>query len=50
MPEETLQISREKLISLVSHTFSGTNAGREDDDHPLPSGPWDPNSNAECQR
>ena len=42
MPEETIQISREKLISFVSHTFSGTNGGREDDDHPLPSGPWDP--------
>lgn len=42
MPEETIQISREKLISFVSHTFSGTNGGREDDEHPLPPGPWDP--------
>jgi len=42
MPEETVQISREKLISFISHTFSGTNGGREDDEHPLPSGLWDP--------
>ena len=42
MPEQTLQISPEKLISFVSHTFSGMNGGREDDDHPFPAGPWDP--------
>ncbi len=40
--EETVHISREKLLSFVSHAFSGTNGGREDDEHPLPPGPWDP--------
>lgn len=39
---ETLNISREKLLSFVSRTFGGANVGREDDEHPLPPGPWDP--------
>jgi hypothetical protein len=39
---ETAYISREKLVSFVSQIFGGTSAGREDDEHPLPPGPWDP--------
>lgn len=38
---ETLNISREQLVSFVGHVFGGTTVGREDDEHPLP-GPWDP--------
>lgn len=39
---ETINLSREKLLLLVSQTFGGANVGREDDEHPLPPGPWDP--------
>ena len=39
---ETLTISRDKLLSFVSQTFGGASVGREDDEHPLPPGPWDP--------
>lgn len=39
---ETLTISRDKLLSFVSEIFGGTSVGREDDEHPLPPGPWDP--------
>ena len=39
---ETLNISREKLLTFVSQTFGGVSVGREDDEHPLPPGPWDP--------
>ena len=39
---ETLAISRDKLLSFVSQTFGGASVGREDDEHPLPPGPWDP--------
>jgi hypothetical protein len=39
---ETLNISREKLATFVSQTFGGANVGREDDEHPLPPGPYDP--------
>ena len=39
---ETINISREKLLSLVGQTFGGASVGREDDEHPLPPGPWDP--------
>jgi len=39
---ETLNISREKLASFVTNVFGGTSVGREDDEHPLPPGPWDP--------
>ena len=38
----TLTISRERLVSLISQVFSGASVGREDDEHPLPPGPWDP--------
>jgi hypothetical protein len=35
------QISQEKLLAAVGAMANRTQ-GREDDDHPLPSGPWDP--------
>ena len=37
----SLHISREQLVDLVGSVIRG-NRGREDDDHPLPPGPWDP--------
>lgn len=40
--DETLNIPREKLVSFVTKTINGTGVGREDDEHPLPPGPWDP--------
>ncbi len=39
---ETLNVSREKLTAFVSEMLGGTSIGREDDEHPLPPGPWDP--------
>src|SRR4051812_22506148 len=39
---ETLDMSREKLSAFVSQMFGGQSVGREDDEHPLPPGPWDP--------
>lgn len=35
------QISQEKLLAAV-RAVTGRTQGREDDDHPLPPGPWDP--------
>ena len=35
------QISQEKLLAFV-RTVIGGSRGREDDEHPLPPGPWDP--------
>lgn len=40
--DETVHISREKLATLVGNMFGGASVGREDDEHPLPPGPWDP--------
>ena len=37
----SLPISQEKLLNLVRTMVGGT-SGREDDEHPLPPGPWDP--------
>jgi hypothetical protein len=39
--ESSLHISQEKLLAFVRTMFSGS-TGREDDEHPLPPGPWDP--------
>ena len=39
--QQSLHISPEKLLTFVS-TFVGRSRGREDDEHPLPPGPWDP--------
>lgn len=36
-----LSVTQEQLLSFV-HALLGTDCGREDDDHPLPPGPWDP--------
>jgi hypothetical protein len=35
------QISQEKLLAAV-RAVAGRTQGQEDDDHPLPPGPWDP--------
>ena len=37
----SFQISTDQLFSIISATTGG-NRGREDDDHPLKPGPWDP--------
>jgi hypothetical protein len=39
--QPVLHINQEKLLALVRAMIGGTK-GREDDDHPLPPGPWDP--------
>ena len=41
LTEEQLRISHENLLVFV-HAAIGARAGREDDEHPLPPGPWDP--------
>jgi hypothetical protein len=38
---ESYQINQEKLFAVVRAVLGRSNS-REDDDHPLPSGPWDP--------
>jgi hypothetical protein len=38
---ESLHIGRNQLLAFVS-SMIGINSGRDDDDHPLPPGPWDP--------
>ncbi|HEY8034320.1 MAG TPA: hypothetical protein VIF37_01880 [Methylobacter sp.] len=39
--QQSLYISQEKLLAFVRAMLGGTR-GREDDEHPLPPGPWDP--------
>jgi len=39
--QKPLQISQEKLLAFVRAMMGGSR-GREDDEHPLPPGPWDP--------
>jgi hypothetical protein len=39
--QQPLHISQEKLLAFVRAMIGGSR-GREDDDHPLPPGPWDP--------
>jgi hypothetical protein len=39
--QKTYPISQEKLFTMVRALLGG-NPGREDDEHPLPPGPWDP--------
>ena len=39
--QQSLHISQEKLFAFV-HAMMGRGRGREDDEHPLPPGPWDP--------
>lgn len=39
--QQSLPISQEKLLAFV-RAIIGRSRGREDDEHPLPPGPWDP--------
>ena len=39
--QQSLHISQEKLLAFVLAMIGGSR-GREDDEHPLPPGPWDP--------
>jgi hypothetical protein len=39
--QQSLHISQENLLALVRGMI-GVGRGREDDEHPLPPGPWDP--------
>jgi hypothetical protein len=39
--QQSLHISQEKLLAFVRAMIGG-GRGREDDEHPLPPGPWDP--------
>ena len=39
--QQSLHISQERILAFVRAMISG-NRGREDDEHPLPHGPWDP--------
>ena len=39
--QQSLHISQEKLLAFVRSMIGGSR-GREDDEHPLPPGPWDP--------
>jgi hypothetical protein len=39
--QQSLQVSQEQLLTLVRTLISGSR-GREDEEHPLPPGPWDP--------
>lgn len=41
LEHESLQMSRGKFLGLVNEMLGGARGGREDDDHPLPVGPWD---------
>ena len=43
------QISQEKLLAAVGAVANRTQ-GRDDDDHPLPPGPWDPVIRAALER
>jgi hypothetical protein len=47
---QSLQISREKFLAFVTEMLGGARGGREDDDHPLPPGPWDPVVRAALER
>ncbi len=37
--QRTLSISTEALLNIIG-VFTGGTRGREDDEHPLPPGPW----------
>jgi hypothetical protein len=38
---QSVDVSREKLLGVIGDLL-GERGGREDDEHPLPPGPWDP--------
>ncbi|MDD5578058.1 MAG: hypothetical protein PHY16_02105 [Methylobacter sp.] len=46
--DQRLPVNREKLLAFVRAIIGGR--GREDDEHPLPSGPWDPLIRAALER
>ena len=46
---QSLDVSREKLLAFVGAMIGG-GRGREDDEHPLPPGPWDPVIHAAFER
>jgi len=48
--QRPLAVSREQLFALVRALGAGGAAGREDDEHPLPPGPWDPVIRAALER
>jgi len=47
--QRSLHISQEKLLAFVRAMIGGSR-GREDDEHPLPPGPWDPVIRAALKR
>ena len=47
--QKYLNVSQQKLLSFVGMML-GTNSGLEDDEHPLPPGPWDPVIRAAVER
>jgi hypothetical protein len=47
--QQSLHISQEKLLALVRAMIGGS-TGREDDEHPLPPGPWDPHIRVALER
>ena len=42
LEQTPVPIAREALMSLVGALVGRSRGGREDDEHPLPPGPWDP--------
>ncbi len=47
--QQSLHIDQEKLLAFV-RSMIGARGGREDDEHPLPPGPWDPVIRAALER
>jgi hypothetical protein len=47
--QPSLQISQEKFLAFARAVI-GASTGREDDEHPLPPGPWDPHIRAALER
>jgi hypothetical protein len=47
--QKRLNVSQQKLLNFVS-MFLGADSGREDDEHPLAPGPWDPVIRAALKR
>jgi len=49
LEQRSIHISPEKFLAFVSEMF-GASVGREDDEHPLKPGPWDPVIRAAVER
>ena len=47
--QQSLHISQDKLLAFVT-AMTGGSSGREDDENPLPPGPWDPVIRAALER